>query len=69
MKNFEDKVVKVISKLACDACGEQAHQKIMNFMSLLVSTTSAATAQSMVTVTNSTSIYVRNVLLTCVGVV
>ncbi len=24
MKNFEDKVVKVISKLICDGCGEQA---------------------------------------------
>ncbi len=24
MKHFEDKVVKVISKLICDACGEQA---------------------------------------------
>lgn len=24
MKNFEDKVVKVISRLTCDSCGEQA---------------------------------------------
>lgn len=23
MKNFEDKIVKVISKLICDGCGEQ----------------------------------------------
>lgn len=31
MKNFEDKVVKIISKLACDACGEQAIQDDYEF--------------------------------------
>lgn len=31
MKNFEDKVVKVISKLTCDGCGEQATQDDYEF--------------------------------------
>ncbi len=31
MRNFEDKIVKVISKLTCDSCGQQAIQSDYEF--------------------------------------
>lgn len=48
MKNFEDKVVKVISTLTCDGCGEQATQSILICVSnvLLTCAVTASVLQS-----------------------